>query len=132
MKQKRKIRVCAAVFVLAVVCLLGGCGGSKKIDKNMVGKWETILTEEEKAAGDYDFITLELRADGTASAKLNQEETTEGNWAKLEEGEYKGGYAFKSDEASIVMEPQEDGSLLVSYVESESHNLFVTPCSKVE
>ena len=107
--KMKKVFVILCVMLMTVSCVFCGCG--KKKDENgsntetqtaqqstaagvaesqYVGTWTAVKAELMGKEADLkealgDELTLELNADGTASLKSSEEEST-GNWSETSEG----------------------------------------------
>ena len=104
----KKVFVILCVMLMTVSCVSCGCGKQKEDDggtpaaqsaqntaasvaeSQYVGTWTAVKAELMGKEADLkealgDELTLELNADGTASLKSSEEEST-GNWSETSEG----------------------------------------------
>ena len=104
----KKVFVILCVMLMTVSCVFCGCGKKKEDDggtpaaqssqntaasvaeSRYVGTWTAVKAELMGKEADLkealgDELTLELNADGTASLKSSEHEST-GNWSETSEG----------------------------------------------
>ena len=104
----KKVFVILCVMLMTVSCVFCGCGKKKEDDggppaaqssqntaasvaeSQYVGTWTAVKAELMGKEADLkealgDELTLELNADGTASLKSSEEEST-GNWSETSDG----------------------------------------------